>query len=86
MPFKCLPPRIYCARTDHCKGAWKDSGSEHSFRCAVELDPAVRSYTTFALYLLLILGRIDEALHQRDKTLTADAKPAQTHKGETERN
>jgi tetratricopeptide (TPR) repeat protein len=39
--------------------------SEKSFRRAIQLDPGrTRSYNHYALYLLLPLGRIDEALRQ----------------------
>lgn len=44
-------------------GQWEQS--EKSFRRAIELDPnGSTSYDDFALYLLLVLGRTEEALHQ----------------------
>ena len=44
-------------------GQWEQS--EKSFRRAIELDPSrSKSYADFATYLLLVLGRTEEALHQ----------------------
>jgi TolB-like protein/Flp pilus assembly protein TadD len=44
-------------------GKWEQS--EKSFRRAIELDPnRSTSYGDFALYVLLVLGRTEEALHQ----------------------
>jgi TolB-like protein len=44
-------------------GQWEQS--EKSFRHAIELDPSrSASYDVFAMYLLLVLGRSEEALHQ----------------------
>ena len=44
-------------------GQWEQS--EKSFRRAIELDPSrSASYVDFATYLLLVLGRIEEALHE----------------------
>jgi serine/threonine-protein kinase len=44
-------------------GQWEQS--EKSFRHAIELDPSrSASYDVFAMYLLLVVGRSEEALHQ----------------------
>ena len=44
-------------------GQWEQS--ERSFRHAIELDPSrSASYDDFAMFLLLVLGRSEEALHQ----------------------
>jgi len=44
-------------------GQWEQS--EKSFRRAIELDPSrSASYDDFALYLLVVLGRNEEALHE----------------------
>jgi len=44
-------------------GQWEQS--ERSFRHAIELDPSrSASYDDFAMFLLLVLGRTEEALHQ----------------------
>jgi len=44
-------------------GQWEQS--ERNFRRAIELDPSrSASYGDFAMYLLLVLGRSEEALHQ----------------------
>jgi TolB-like protein/Tfp pilus assembly protein PilF len=52
-------------------GQWEQS--EKSFRRAIELDPnRSESYRHFAAFLLLSLGRIDEALHQLRAAEKAD--------------
>jgi TolB-like protein len=54
--------------------------SEKSFRSAIELDRGrSRSYNHFAMYVLLPLGRIDEALHQLRVAEKADPLSAGVH-------
>jgi TolB-like protein/DNA-binding winged helix-turn-helix (wHTH) protein/Tfp pilus assembly protein PilF len=54
--------------------------SEKSFRHAIELDPGrSTSYEDFALYLLLVLARIDEALQQLRVAEKADPLSPQMH-------
>ena len=52
-------------------GQWAQS--EKSFRRAIELDPSdSQSYDDFSTWLLLPLGRIDEAVHQMRLAEKAD--------------
>jgi Flp pilus assembly protein TadD len=60
-------------------GEWKQS--EKSFRRAIELDPnRSTSYTDFAIDLLLVLGRIEEALKQIRIAERADPLSEQVHR------
>ena len=59
-------------------GQWKQS--EKSFQRAIELDPnSPLSYHYFALYHLLPLGRVEEALHQLRIAGKADPLSPQVH-------
>ena len=54
--------------------------SEKSFRRAIELDPSSsESYDDFAMYLLLPLGRIEEALQQMRVAEKADPLSPEVH-------
>lgn len=59
-------------------GQWKQS--EESFRRAIELDPSrSESYDDFAMYLLLPLGRIKEAVQQVEAAEKADPLSPKIH-------
>jgi tetratricopeptide (TPR) repeat protein len=59
-------------------GQWVQS--EKSFRRAIELDPnRVMSYGHFAMYLLLPLGRFEEAIHQLRLAEKADPLSYEVH-------
>jgi TolB-like protein len=59
-------------------GQW--GRSEKSFRRAIELDPSrSESYDDFAMYLLLPLGRIEEAVHQVKVAEKTDSLSPEVH-------
>jgi TolB-like protein len=59
-------------------GQWERS--QKSFRRAIELDPSLsESYDDFAMYLLLPLGRIEEAVHQVKVAEKTDSLSSQVH-------
>ena len=61
-------------------GQWEQS--EKSFRRAIELDPSrSESYDDLAMYLLLPLGRIEEAVHQMHIAEKTDPLSPEVHIG-----
>ena len=59
-------------------GQWEQS--EKSFRRAIELDPSrSESYRDFAMYLILVLGRTEEAVRQLRVAARADPLSSEIH-------